>query len=178
MNIIIVNGYPEVGKTTFENFCLAKKPGEKISSIDYVKEVAKYLGWNGEKTPKDRAFLSNLKRILTEWNEVPLQEVLKKISEIERKWEIERMSTKELFIFVDVREPEEIEKYKRVMEDLGWKVHTVLITNEEKAGNFSNTSDANVLEYSYEYIVVNEKRKGLDALEKSAEDFIDYVIKQ
>jgi hypothetical protein len=31
------------------------------SSIDFVKEIAKKIGWDGNKTDKDRAFLGELK---------------------------------------------------------------------------------------------------------------------
>jgi len=50
-NIIIVNGAPRSGKDTFVNFCLKelKGLGKSVSTVDFVKEVAKFCGWDGEK---------------------------------------------------------------------------------------------------------------------------------
>ena len=47
-----------------------------ISTVDFVKEVAKFCGWNGQKTPKDRKFLSDLKNILTQWNDIPYKDII------------------------------------------------------------------------------------------------------
>ena len=76
MKIAIVNGRGASGKTTFETMVqkIAAARGKKVkvtSTIDYVKEVAELLGWDGEKTPENRRFLSDLKDTLTRWRDVP-----------------------------------------------------------------------------------------------------------
>ena len=102
--IIIVNGQGGVGKTTFEKFVeeelsLFNKKTEVISMVDKVKEYAKDFGWNGEKTPKDRKMLSNLKDLLTEWKDIPYQDVYNKIK-----------NSKAGFVFVDARESADIKR--------------------------------------------------------------------
>jgi len=80
MKIAIVNGRGASGKTTFETMVqkIAAARGKKvkvISTITYVKEVAKLFGWDGGKTPEDRRFLSDLKDALTRWKDLPYQKV-------------------------------------------------------------------------------------------------------
>ena len=55
---------------------LGKEVVGNISTVDYVKEIATECGWDGTKTPENRKFLSDLKRVLTEWNEKPLRETV------------------------------------------------------------------------------------------------------
>lgn len=78
--IIIVNGQSANGKTTFEKMVkdIAAEHNKKVvitSTIDIVKEFATMIGWDGSKTPKDRKFLSDLKDALTQWKDIPYQEV-------------------------------------------------------------------------------------------------------
>ena len=59
IKIFIVNGKGSSGKTTAENMIveIATAHGKKVeilSTIDYVKEIAKGFGWDGSKEPKDR----------------------------------------------------------------------------------------------------------------------------
>lgn len=80
MNIIvIINGLGGSGKSTFCSQSKAsfinkvKSPSlsYELSTVDFVKEVAAFCGWRGEKEPKDRAFLHDLKMALEEWNDIP-----------------------------------------------------------------------------------------------------------
>ena len=63
MIVLIVNGAPQAGKTTFNEMLKDMADGEvKIySSIDYVKMIAFTLGWDGIKDDKGRKLLSDLK---------------------------------------------------------------------------------------------------------------------
>ena len=78
MNLYIINGAAASGKSTFCSL-VKEKLGEghcyEISTVDLVKEVAKVAGWNGEKTAKNRKFLSDLKDLLTQWDDVPVRNV-------------------------------------------------------------------------------------------------------
>ncbi len=170
--VICVNGYPESGKTLFEDYCCDyHKNSLKISSIDYVKEVARSLGWNGEKTPESRKFLSDLKKILvnTPWGDLPIQSIYdainKKVKELK--------GTKEdLIVFCDVREPEELEKMKQVFGSTN-----ILINKELAPGTYlSNSSDSQVLDYNYDYIIDNNGTK--EELKESAELFINQLMEK
>ena len=81
--IIVVNGAPRAGKDTFCEMVqkiMEERVGPYscriISTVDFVKEVAKFCGWNGQKTPKDRKFLSDLKDILTQWDDIPYKDII------------------------------------------------------------------------------------------------------
>jgi len=74
MKIIIVNGSSGVGKDEFAN--LFKKNYQykcyNWSTIDKVKKISEHnFGWNGDKTDEARKFLSEIKRIWTEFNNGP-----------------------------------------------------------------------------------------------------------
>lgn len=80
MKIFIVNGTGGSGKTTFEKMVetIAEQEGYDIrivSTIDYVKQMAKKFGWDGGKSLNDRRFLSDLKDALTRWKDVPYQKI-------------------------------------------------------------------------------------------------------
>ena len=178
MNIVIVNGYPGAGKTTFENLALKQlnNNGYIISSIDFVKKVARKCGWDGEKTPENRKFLSDLKKLLTEWNDVPLKQICQEIRIREFEYDVWEIPTDEVVIFVDVREPIEIEKYKKFMtETYGWKVTTLYIDSKEE-NTYSNDSDKNVEQYNYDHYILNDKT-GLEALEELVKEFLKKLKK-
>ena len=62
MKIIVINGRGGVGKDEFIKWCReANNDIYSVSSVDYVKEIARLIGWNGEKDVKGRKFLSDLK---------------------------------------------------------------------------------------------------------------------
>ena len=80
LQVIIVSGRPGVGKTTFENFCqdiLGEPFCQKRSTVDKVKEIAREGGWKGGKELRDREFLSDLKDLFTDYNDMPLNDALR-----------------------------------------------------------------------------------------------------
>lgn len=107
IKIFIVNGRCGSGKTSFEKMIeeIAAAHNQKIlilSTIDYVKDVAKNIGWDGTKTFKNRRMLSDLKDLLTRWNDSPHQSVCNKINNIDDDIAA---------IFIDSREPEDIQRF-------------------------------------------------------------------
>ena len=68
LKIVIVNGAPGSGKTSFEELC-QDKMGDYCqirSTVDLVKEIASiYANWDGKKDLKSRKFLSDLKDLLS-----------------------------------------------------------------------------------------------------------------
>ena len=164
--IYIVNGKPESGKTTFENF-VKTHMGDPycviLSTITVVKEIAKYCGWNGEKTPKDRKFLSDLKDLLTEWHDIPFNSVVNTVR-VEKN-EFDMYGIKDYAIFIDCREPKEIDRLKK---KLGAK--TVLIRRDNHQIETSNHADEEVEDYEYDIVIKNNGT--LDYLERQAKAFI------
>lgn len=160
VKVVVVNGRPESGKTTFELKCKElcgasttfwfeenkRTVVDTISTVDFVKQIATECGWNGVKTPENRKFLSDLKDLLTKWNDVPFQKILDHISYME-----EFGSVYDWILFVDCREPEEIQKLKERLN-----ATTVLVRRlGDKVAKTSNHADANVFDYEYDYIVKN-----------------------
>lgn len=167
MKIFIVNGLPGSGKTTFEEIFskYAKVHGKKtkiVSTIDVIKEKAKLIGWDGEKDAKGRKLLSDLKDILTEYNDLSFKTVTNVV-----KMQKDNGITD--FFFIDSREPEDIERLKK---ELG--AETILISRKilEKEKQ-SNHADTNVSLCEYDYIIHNDLDIGM--LKESAEFFYDYI---
>lgn len=153
--IAIVNGTAGVGKTSFESMVCRlvgeNKFGYIVSTIDFVKDVARKCGWDGTKTPENRKFLSDLKDLLTDWNDIPFKKVKEEVETIKYEMEVADLDPEKSIIFIDCREPKEI---KRLCEELGAK--SLLIrratAENEKA---SNHADADVLNYNYDIVIEN-----------------------
>lgn len=177
--IFIVNGCPSAGKTTFESM-VAEKLGPAwclmLSTIELSKQIAIELGWNGLKTSKDRKFLSDLKKLLTEWNDLPIkyikQEINNYYTEI-TQYGIDYFDR--IVIFIDCREPDEIE---RLCTELGAKSicirnHAAEAINEKMA---LNDSDSNILNYKYDIEISNDG--SLEDLRQAVDLFIKQEIPQ
>lgn len=165
MQIVIVNGRGCVGKTSFEIMAqnIAAKQNKKvemISTIDYVKEKAKNFGWDGGKTPKDRRFLSDLKDALTRWKDLPYQIICQQIDIYKEK----RID----LLFIDCREPEEIQRF---VNDYG--ALTLLVQRGELV-IIGNHADDNVMNYQYDITIDNSR--GLDELRQEAEIFVETFL--
>lgn len=163
--IVIVNGHGSVGKTSWETMvqkiaAARNKRVEILSTITYVKQFAKEMGWNGGKTEKDRRFLSDLKDALTRWKDIPYNETRMDINQLEEDGAD--------LIFIDCREPEEI---KRFVND--YNALTVLVQRGEMI-IMGNHADDNVLNYQYDITIDNSR--GLDELMQEATIFVETFL--
>ena len=172
MKVVIINGIGGSGKDTFVKFCQELLDAKadvyprclNVSTVDYVKEIAAYCGWSGEKDPASRKFLSDLKRAMTEWRDLPVQDVKNKLDtySVATQW----YDIKDCVAFVHCREPKEIE---RLVEELD---ATTLLIRRDVAESVEqiNESDNSVLNYTYDYTVWNNN--SLDALRAAAQVFL------
>lgn len=173
LRIVVVNGRPGSGKTTFE-YIIKKKMSafcEMRSTVDLVKEIAMfYAGWDGNKDLKSRKFLSDLKDLLTQFNNVPFNDIVryKDIWEddMERYGVIERPHV----LLVDSREPEEIQKFKDELDAVAVLIRRADVDNQET----SNHADANVFDFDYDWII--ENNGSLEDLEQKTVDFLDLLF--
>ena len=140
--IFILNGSGGVGKDTFVDLVSHYIPTIHFSSVTKVKEIAKSIGWDGGKTEKDRKFLSDLKLLCTEYNNMPFNSMKEKVSEF-----IEGDANA---LFIDIREPNEIEIAKQA-----FNAETILVKRDSVTHITSNMADANVYNYQYDYIIEN-----------------------
>lgn len=166
MKIVVLNGFPRSGKDEFFKCCQRElgKYCKLISTVDFVKEIAFHCGWNGEKTAKNRKFLSDLKDLLTGWGDIPFQKTIQEIKLFEFDLNYYDVLDKGI-VFIMCREPKEIEKFKK----LGAK--SILI--RRPAVEFeqqSNHADKEVLNYKYDYIIENDGT--LKDLQKKAKEFL------
>lgn len=169
--IVIINGSgtsgkDEVVKISISNLERKNIKVKSISSVEKVKEIAKQLGWFGDKNDLSRRFLSDIKDAWTRYNNGPLMDIAKKIDELN--------SDEDWLVFVHIREPEEIHKMKHFIgiKDEHGEIVTLLIRrpNIEK---FDNHADSNVYEYSYDYIIENDEF--ISKLVKSVQTFLEDI---
>lgn len=165
------------GKDTFCDLCLNYMTtrgvmGGKISTIDFVKRIATQVGWNGLKEAKDRKFLSDLKDLLTEYNDVPFTVVENQIRQSYFHFNKEmKIPENRIVFFVHCREPKEIQKF---VDRLG--AETLIIRREEvEKLPQSNHADKEVLDYNYTYTI--ENNDGIEELEQKAIKFINGLVK-
>ena len=113
VKIVVVNGMPMSGKSQFVEYCLRELGiyGEEVSTVDFVKELAKMSGWDGVKRPRDRKFLSDLKDLLTKWNDVPYKKIIQARDKLQDHLDRLDYDTNKGIIFTHCREPEEIKKF-------------------------------------------------------------------
>ena len=104
--VFIINGSGGVGKDTFVELVskVFNLSVMNFSSVDKVKEIARIIGWTGGKTEKDRKFLSDLKLLCTDYNNMPFNSMSEKVKEF--------TESDAAMLFLHIREPEEIEKAK------------------------------------------------------------------
>lgn len=165
--IIIINGMGGSGKDSFVKACQNINPTiQNISSIEYVKQVAHELGWDGIKDTKGRRFLSDLKMALSAYNDAPFIMTIKDIEDYD----------KDATVFVHIRESDDIDKYKAYFEHNGDIVTTVLINNSRVKPIASNFADADVYNSSYDWIIDNEGT--LDDLAQTATFFLKNFEKE
>ena len=142
--IIIVNGKPRAGKDTFALLLNKFEPVYKYSIIDKVKAMALDCGWKGGKTEKDRKFLSDLKKLTTDYSDMSYNDVIDKATEFYCD------EIKERILLIDMREAEDIDRAKYDMNAI-----TVFIKNDNVEAVTSNEADANVENYEYDYYIEN-----------------------
>ncbi len=160
--LIIINGKGGVGKDTLCAFAGRYFQARNVSSITPIKEIAAAHGWQGEKTPKARRFLADLKDAFTRYNDLPTHYLLDQYKEF--------LAGEEELMFVHIREGCEIDKLRA---QVSGKCITLLIKrNGEGPETWGNASDDEAENYPYDFIYENSC-----ALEEAEADFISFLKK-
>lgn len=159
--IFVINGKPRSGKDT-----VVKMVGDLVKAVNYdsvgkIKKLALEAGWDGIKDEPARKMLSELKRILKEYNDLPYQWMSTAIANFKQ--------SDNQVMFLHVREPEEI---KRLVDD--FNVETIFVSRKCIPEINSNESDAQVSKFSYDWLISNEG--SLDELKKTVEQFVREVV--
>lgn len=171
MKIVVINGKGGCGKDTFVTMCrdvLGITKILNVSTVDFVKEVAEHCGWDGTKTPENRKFLSDLKDVLTQWNDVPLKKVCQDIKTWQHIW-IASGEYDKAVVFIHCREPKEI---KKLCKELNTYNPITLLIRRDAAESVEqmNHADNEVLNYEYDYTIPNNG--SLSELRARAEIFL------
>ena len=104
--------------------------------------------------------------MLTEWDDVPLKKVYERIQELKE------VEDKDWLLFIDCREPSEIQKLKERLN-----ATTVLIRRESVENiKVSNHADSEVFNYNYDLTIFNNS--DIIGLEKKDKEFIEYMKKE
>ncbi len=145
--LVVINGCGGVGKDTLCDIIAKHYKVRNISSITPIKNLAVICGWDGEKTPKARKFLSDLKMLTVEFNDYPTKWAADEYSKF--------LETDEEIMFVHIREPKEIEKFS---SSVGGVAKTLLIRGGTRLNGvvYGNSSDDDVEKYNYDFIYVND----------------------
>lgn len=142
--ILIINGSAGVGKDTFVDQLSKITTVYHTSIINPVKEIAKRIGWTGEKTEKDRKFLCDLKLLIDTYNDSNYDKMRKIMNEfLDGKIDAK-------ILCIDMRDGMQIIRAK---EEFGAKA--VLVTRDSVEHITSNSADAGVFDIEYDYHIEN-----------------------
>ena len=174
--VIIVNGKLQCGKDTFakniKNIFLGINPNlifDNISTVDHIKIIAReHFGWNGERDEAGRRLLCDLKDASTRYNSGPFHTIADTLSCIYFHNE-EYPNNYYVVTVIHSREPDEISRFAKYF---GNTCKTVLIRRNNECV-ISCHADANVEDYSYDYIL--ENNWGLDRFYETCERFVKDV---
>jgi len=170
MKIIIVNGSNNCGKDQFANFFKKYYEYKSVnwSTIDKVKKISKRnFGWDGKKTDDARLFLSEIKRVWSEFNNGPFEDMVQKIFKYNSN--LSKSERQNVVYFIHCREPHEIQKF---VDKYGIKCLTVLLKRDDRE-IANNDSDKNVANYEYDFYIDNNGDK--KELEKQVLEFIETI---
>lgn len=156
--VIIMNGYGGSGKGEFiqavKTFCGLKSGIRftKYSIIEPVKEQARRFGYNGGKTERDRKMLSDFKKVLTEYRDLPRKELAGNFNQFIHYNEAGVYS-------VDIRMAEDIDWFINYAMSKGIDrkdIYTIFIENDRIKPITSNRDDASVEDYTYDIEICND----------------------
>lgn len=158
--VIIINGNGGVGKDTLCDFAAEAYDVTNISSITPIKDIAARYGWKGEKDARSRKFLADLKKVFTEYNDLPTNYLVEEYQKF--------LNSKSQLLFVHIREGEEIDKFKGRVDI---PCITLLVRRDHMGNeNWGNESDDNVSGYTYDYYYDNDKPIG-----EAKPDFLNFL---
>ena len=177
VKVVIINGLATVGKSTFCAMCAeyCKDRSEPIhcyelSTVDFVKEVANYAGWDGVKDEKGRQFLHELKMSMSRYDDIPTKKVAQAI-----QYYTDAHPLDNFVFFINARESADIANLDTyIKSNYGWDVTKLLLRNDKKAVSEVPELVDDIFKPDYDCTIMNEG--SLDELRKSASRFIEDLV--
>lgn len=149
---IVINGKGGSGKDTFCDVISKYFSVVNVSSVDPIKYIAQIGGWNGSKEFKDRKFLSDLKQLFTEYNDLPNSYCVNEFKKF--------LDSENEVFFVHIREPENIKKF---VDSVDGRCVTLLVRGgKAKTEAYGNRSDDEVENYPYDFVFNNTPIENLN----------------
>jgi hypothetical protein len=167
--IIVINGRSGVGKDTLINFTAGKYSVKNVSSVDPIRRIAYTAGWDGVKDAKWRKMMIDVKKALIEYNDFPTKYLVKECGEFLH----DSLKPQRRILFVHIREPEEIIKFRNAVAELSREnnfVFKTLLVTRESAYNFKIVQDDELLNLKYDIVFANDK-----PIEESGENFLKVI---
>lgn len=155
MKYFILNGRGGSGKDLFVDLCAKHVPKYmcfNVSTVDRVKEIAKFCGWEGGKDEKDRKFLSDLKQLLADYSDLPHQSVLRQLAFYKADLERHGLNPDNAIAFIHCREPEAIERLRKQLDAVTVLIRRPCLENHA----YGNVSDDGVANYGYHFTIIND----------------------
>lgn len=176
--VILIGGVGGSGKSTFIQYCKNHMDGVfEESTIDCCKQVVNYMAHMESickkgsllqseiniKSDQYRTLLNRLKSAWCEIDDGPNELVIHRVRNL--------MSSDEnpSVIFINVREPEQIDHLKAKLEDEASCVVLTLAVTRNESDMFTNQADRTTLDYDYDMYVNNTS--DLETLEEVAVQF-------
>jgi len=175
MKVIIINGFPQAGKDTFVELCKGciDEVYPDTSGSVVIRELwastpakmaLKYMGWDGKtKTPEIRDALCLLKALSESLFDWTMEYLKREMAHVEL-----RHPTVDVVV-IHCREPELIARLKKEFNAI-----TLFIQRDSCVKYHTNSSDNNVCNYSYDYIVNNNST--IQKLERVAKSWMKEVL--
>ncbi|MCR5487769.1 MAG: hypothetical protein K6F35_09615 [Lachnospiraceae bacterium] len=158
--VVVINGRGGSGKDTLCGLAGKHFRVRNVSSITPIKEIALANGWDGQKDERSRKFLSDLKKLFSEYNDLPNRYLMRQYREF--------LEGDEEILFVHIREAEEIRKFKDYVD--GGCVTLLIHRSTGEEHPLGNDSDDRVEEYAYDASFDNNV-----SLEEAEEQFVSLL---
>ena len=176
VDLIIINGLGGSGKSSFIelcwHYCEKEKVGivRELSTVDYVKKIARLCGWDGSKSEHNRIFLSDLKKAFAKWDNTPIKTIFNEITNTIAK----NPEEKNFFFFVNSREPEDIKQILSIEQEKGYRVATLKVERSGLKTNEVPELINDIINMKSDYFIKNNGT--IDDLKSEAKDFINHLL--
>lgn len=174
MKYVIINGSGGVGKDLFCNYTKIvlssmNKEFFNYSTVDYVKESAMKLGWNGIKDERGRKFLSNLKAAMIEYNDIPFKITCSFVDDFVKSYKSSYKTEPDGIGFIHCREKKEIDKLVKALS-----AKKLLIVRDNMEAITSNPSDKSIMDIEYDFVIDNSGNE--EDLLRIARFFVEAIL--
>lgn len=164
IHIFVLNGSPRSGKDTFCTLMEDHGVVKHYSYVDFTRTMLDKMRVDyRKKTDRDRQLLETINNALEAYDDIPMKDICENVI-----YAIAKADFRNLFIFVDIRKPENIKRFIEKFPD----AKTLYIDDGKELSN-ATESDHSVKDYDYDYYVMNDGSLG--DLKKKVDSFVHEI---